>query len=121
MNDQEINIAIADCIPGATGKWWCPTAELWVDSREVTYNETQASTGYPVEPYPSYTTDLNAMYEAFRTSLHRHWSIEQAGDGYICEIQFGPKNKDLIVAGLELLPVMAEAFLRVHRKWKDES
>jgi hypothetical protein len=71
-----------------------------------------------IECCPDYLNDLNAMHEAFR-HLGRHWEIAQVGDGYVCRIEFGPKNKDVVVGGLELLPVMAEAFLRALGLWEE--
>lgn len=67
---------------------------------------------------PDYLNDLNAMMEAFK-HLGRHWQIAQVEDGFVCTIQFGPRNKDVVVGGLELCPVMAEAFLRTLNLWED--
>ena len=67
---------------------------------------------------PNCPGDLNAMIEAFG-KLGRHWEISQVHDGYYCRIEFGPRNKDVTVGGLELLPVMGEAFLRTLGLWEE--
>ena len=64
--------------------------------------------------------DFNAMFEAFK-HLGRHWQIAQVHDGYYCSIQFGKGGKDIVVAGLELLPVMSEAFLRALNIWEESN
>ena len=66
---------------------------------------------------PDYPNDISAMFRAFG-KLGRHWEIKQAEDGYVCRIQFGRSNADITVAGLELAPVMVEAFLRTVGKWE---
>lgn len=69
---------------------------------------------------PDYLNDLNAMVEAFG-KLGRHWEISQVHDGYYCRIEYGRKGQDVITGGLELLPVMAEAFLRTLNLWEESA
>jgi hypothetical protein len=128
--DQEKAIAEACGVKPELVEWWAyrpddtggricmssPTKERveeWIKDNPV-YAEGYAPKAF--YRYPNYTRDLNAMISAFG-KLGRHWEIRQVGDGYVCRIQFGPKNKDVVAAGLELLPVMSEAFLRAIGRW----
>ncbi len=116
MKPNEINIAIAEHLGWTRTPCEFDNAFAWRDPQ----GEPQGRYYHPEAPdaLPNYSGDLNAMHEAFK-HLGRHWEIAQVNDGYLCRIQFGPRGRDVVAAGLELLPVMAEAFLRIFRKWKD--
>ena len=125
MTPEEQRIAIAEAC-GWKPCGWRPihstdkNTDLALGGTENWWRNANENTVARLPELPDYLNDLNAMYEAFK-SLGRHWEICQVGDGYVCRIQFGPQNKDVVVAGLELLPVMAEAFLRTIGKWKEEA
>jgi hypothetical protein len=130
--DQEKAIAEVCGVQPELVEWWAykedgtggricmsaPTKDLvekWIKENPV---YAEGFTPKAFYRYPAYTLDFNAMHKAY-THLGRHWEVAQVEDGYVCKIQFGPRNKDVIVAGLELLPVMSEAFLRTFGRWME--
>lgn len=86
----------------------------------IRYNKEGLDAYHPKHDgeFPDYLNDLNDMFDAFKY-IGRHWEIRQIEDGYVCKIEFGPKNKDILVVGLDLLPVMAEAFLKTLNLWEE--
>ena len=110
MTPEQIRVRIAE----ACGWVRDDICDLWRKDGEAAYDDGR----YNYRQLPNYPGDLNAMIEAFGT-LGRHWEISQVCDGYYCRTQFGPKNKDVTVGGLELLPVMGEAFLRTLGIWEE--
>jgi len=98
MNDNEINIAIAEAcgwVAMPDGPDYLPPGSL----------KTQM--------VPSYTTDLNAMHEAERVLPAKHWDRYTQ---WMAELAGGTRR---FVVCHATAAQRAEAFLRTLGKWKD--
>jgi hypothetical protein len=122
MNDQEINIAIAE----ACG--WkkifhedeLADEQVWYLGERKDLNHARCCGSHNYVQLPGYTTDLDAMHEAERVLLVSQVTEE----GWENRLRYEKHIENLIASPWiwhATARQRAEAFLRTLGKWKDES